>query len=47
VFMLLVSQLASAPGGLAPVPVAAAAGASLARLLLAWRAAGRCRAALA
>lgn len=46
-FTLLASQLASAPGGLAPVPVAAAAAASLARLLLAWHAARRCRAALA
>jgi len=47
VFSLLAIQLASAPGGLAPVPVAGAAAASVARLLLAWRAAQRCRAALA
>jgi hypothetical protein len=47
VFTLLASQLASAPGGLAPLPVAAAAAASLARLLLAWRAAQRCRLVLA
>ena len=46
-FTLLATQLASAPGGLAPLPVACAAAASLARLLLAWRAAERCRAALA
>jgi hypothetical protein len=46
-FTLLASQLVSAPGGLAPVPVAGAAAASAARLLLAWRAAWRCRAALA
>ena len=47
IFTLLASQLASAPGGLAPVPVAAAAVASVARLVLAWRAALRCRAVLA
>lgn len=47
VFTLLASQLASGPGGLAPLPVAAAATASLARLLLAWHAAQRCRAAYA
>lgn len=47
IFTLLAAQLASAPGGLAPLPVAAAAVASLARLLLAWHAAQRCRAALA
>ncbi|HYK69814.1 MAG TPA: permease prefix domain 1-containing protein [Streptosporangiaceae bacterium] len=47
IFTLLASQLASAPGGLAPLPVAGAALASVARLLLAWHAAQRCRAALA
>jgi hypothetical protein len=47
IFALVASQLASAPGGLAPVPVAAAAAASVARLVLAWRAAVRCRAVLA
>jgi hypothetical protein len=47
IFTLLASQLACAPGGLAPVPVAAAAAASVARLVLAWRAALRCRAVLA
>jgi hypothetical protein len=47
VFTLVATQLASAPGGLAPVPVAGAAAASLARLTLAWHAARRCRAALA
>jgi hypothetical protein len=47
VFTLVAGQLASAPGGLAPVPVAGAAAASLARLMLAWHAARRCRAALA
>jgi len=46
-FTLLASQLVSAPGELAPVPVAGAAAASMARLLLAWHAAQRCRAALA
>jgi HAAS len=46
VVTLLATQLAAAPGGLAPVPVAGAAAASLARLLLAWRAARRCRAAV-
>jgi len=49
-FVLLASQLAAAPGTLAPVPAAAAALASLTRLTLARRAAGRClavRAALA
>lgn len=46
-FTLVASQLASTPGGLAPVPVAAAAAASLTRLLLAWHSARRCRAALA
>jgi hypothetical protein len=50
VFALLASQLASAPAALAPVPVTAAAIASLTRLTLARRAARRClvaRAALA
>jgi hypothetical protein len=47
IFTLLASQLVSAPGELAPVPVAGAAAASMARLLLAWHAAQRCRAALA
>jgi hypothetical protein len=46
-FTLVASQLASAPSGLAPVPVAAAAAASLTRLVLAWHAAQRCRAAVA
>ena len=46
-FALLASQLASAPGALAPIPVAAAAMASLIRLALARRAAGRCLAARA
>lgn len=39
---LLASQLASAPGTLAPLPVAAATAASLARLAFARRAARRC-----
>jgi hypothetical protein len=39
---LLASQLASAPATLAPFPVAAAAAASVTRLTLARRAAGRC-----
>jgi hypothetical protein len=47
VFTLLASQLAGVPGGLAPIPVAVAAAASLARLLLAWRAARHCRLAIA
>jgi hypothetical protein len=42
VFALLASQLASAPGTLDPIPVAAAAAASLTRLTLARRAARRC-----
>jgi hypothetical protein len=46
IFILLASQLASTPAGLAPLPVAGAAAASLARLLLAWHAARRCRVAL-
>jgi hypothetical protein len=46
-FTLVASQLASAPSGLAPVPVGAAAAASLARLVLAWHAAQRCRTAVA
>ena len=47
VFALLASKLASTPGTLAPVPVTAAAIASLTRLTLARRAAGRCLAARA
>ena len=39
---LLAAQLATAPGRLSPVLAAAAAAASLARLLLAGRAARRC-----
>jgi hypothetical protein len=46
-FTLVATQLASAPSGLAPVPVAAAAAVSLARLVLAWHAAQRCRTAVA
>jgi hypothetical protein len=42
VLALLASQLISVPGRLAPVPVAAAAAASLLRLTLARRAARRC-----
>jgi hypothetical protein len=42
VLALLASQLASAPGTLAPFPVAAATAASLTRLTLARRAARRC-----
>jgi hypothetical protein len=41
-FALLVHQLATAPGTLAPLPVAAAASASLARLVFSQRAAQRC-----
>ena len=41
-FVLLASQLAAAPGALAPAPAAAAALASLTRLILAGRAARRC-----
>lgn len=47
VFALLASKLASAPGTLAPVPVTAAAIASLTRLTLARRAARRCLSARA
>ena len=47
VFALLASKLASTPGTLAPVPVTAAAIASLTRLILARRAARRCLAARA
>lgn len=47
VFALLASQLASAPAALAPIPVTAAAMASLTRLTLARRAARRCLAARA
>jgi hypothetical protein len=47
VFALLASVLVTAPRGLAPVPVAVAAAASLARLTLARRAARRCLAARA
>jgi HAAS domain-containing protein len=42
IFVLLASQLATAPSRLAPAPVAAAALASLTRLTLARRAARRC-----
>ncbi len=42
ILTLLASQLASAPGTLAPLPVAAATAASLTRLTLARRAGGRC-----
>jgi hypothetical protein len=42
VFTLLASQLASAPGNLAPLPVAVAAAASMTRLILARRAACKC-----
>lgn len=41
-FALLASQLAAAPGTIAPVPIAVAATASLIRLILARRAARRC-----
>ncbi len=47
VFALLASKLASAPGTLAPIPVTAAAIASLTRLTLARRAARRCLSARA
>jgi HAAS len=47
IFVLLASQLASAPSTLAPAPVAAAAIASLTRLTLARRGARRCLAARA
>jgi hypothetical protein len=40
--VLLVAQLAAAPGRLSPLPAAVAAAASLARLLFARRAARRC-----
>jgi hypothetical protein len=42
IFVLLASQLAAAPGTLAPAPVAVAASASLIRLTLARRAGRRC-----
>jgi hypothetical protein len=42
ILALLASQLASAPGTLAPLPVAAATAASLTRLTLARRAASKC-----
>lgn len=42
VFVLLASQLVTAPRALAPVPITAAAAASLVRLTLARRAARRC-----
>jgi hypothetical protein len=45
--VLLASQLAIAPGALSPLPAAAAAAASLTRLILARRAAGRCLASRA
>jgi hypothetical protein len=47
VFALLASQLLTAPGTLAPAPVAAAAAASLVRLTLTRRATRRCLAARA
>ena len=47
VFALLAGKLASSPGALAPLPVTAAAAASLARLTLARRAARCCLAARA
>ena len=47
IFALLAHQLAVAPAGLAPLPVAAAAVASLGRLALARRTARRCLAARA
>ena len=47
IFALLASKLASTPGTLAPVPVTAAAIASLTRLTLARRATHRCMAARA
>jgi hypothetical protein len=47
IFALLASKLASTPGTLAPVPVTAAAIASLTRLTLARRAARHCLAARA
>lgn len=40
--LLLAAKLAAAPGSLSPLPAAAAAGASMARLLMAKRAANRC-----
>jgi hypothetical protein len=42
IFILLVHQLATAPAALAPLPVTAAASASLARLVFSRRAAQRC-----
>jgi hypothetical protein len=42
ILVLLISQLLTAPRALAPVPIAAAATASLIRLMLARRAARRC-----
>lgn len=42
IFILLIHQLATAPATLAPVPVAVAASASLARLVFSRRAARRC-----
>jgi hypothetical protein len=47
IFVLLASQIAAAPGTLAPAPVAVAAAASLIRLTLARRASRRCLAARA
>jgi hypothetical protein len=47
IFVLLASQIAAAPGTLAPAPVAVAATASLIRLTLARRAGRRCLAARA
>jgi hypothetical protein len=47
ILLLLASELTSAPGSLAPLPIAVAAGGSLTRLTLAQRAARRCRTARA
>lgn len=47
IFILLIHQFVTAPATLAPLPVAAAASASLARLVFARRAAQRCRTAWA
>jgi HAAS domain-containing protein len=47
IFVLLVHQLATAPATLAPIPVSAAASASLARLVFSGRAARRCMTAQA
>jgi hypothetical protein len=47
IFILLVHQLATAPATLAPLPITAAASASLARLVFSRRAAQRCMTARA